>query len=160
MLQGSISKVLILAPLAVLPGWERELTNSLVAAMPQARVEVMNSEVSKKKRVTVLREVFDAHAPPTLVVSTHQLTVTMTADFTAHGTWDYVILDEGHVIKNPATKLSKAMHSLQTRHRLLLTGTPLQNNLTEFWAVMDWATGGQRMGSRQAFRMNIDDPIT
>jgi TATA-binding protein-associated factor len=38
------------------------------------------------------------------------------------GIWDYVILDEGHIIKNPNTKMSKAVHELKSNHRLLLTG--------------------------------------
>ena len=46
-------------------------------------------------------------------------------------TWDYAILDEGHIVKNSSTKLSKAMALLRSNHRLLLTGTPVQNSLTE-----------------------------
>lgn len=41
---------------------------------------------------------------------------------------DYVILDEGHKIKNP-TKTSKSVHQIPARHRIILTGTPVQNNL-------------------------------
>ena len=41
---------------------------------------------------------------------------------------DYVILDEGHKIKNP-TKTSKGVHMIAARHRIILTGTPIQNNL-------------------------------
>ncbi|XP_023217359.1 DNA excision repair protein ERCC-6-like [Centruroides sculpturatus] len=42
--------------------------------------------------------------------------------------WDYVILDEGHRIKNP-TKTTKAVHDIPARNRIVLTGTPIQNNL-------------------------------
>lgn len=40
--------------------------------------------------------------------------------------WNYVVLDEGHKIKNEKTKVNQALHSIKTDHRLLLTGTPLQ----------------------------------
>jgi SNF2 family DNA or RNA helicase len=60
--------------------------------------------------------------------------------------WDYCILDEGHQIKNPSTQMHKSCNricrSMKTR-RLLLTGTPIQNNLKELWALFDWATYGR-----------------
>ena len=42
---------------------------------------------------------------------------------------DYVILDEGHKIKNPSNKCAKGVHAIPARHRLVLTGTPIMNNL-------------------------------
>ena len=73
--------------------------------------------------------------------------------------WDYVVLDEGHIIKNPTTKVTRAMHSLRTRHRLMLTGTPIQNNLMEFWSLVDWATESQLFGSQQDFTRDYATPI-
>lgn len=55
------------------------------------------------------------------VVTSYQLFTNMQESFCI-SQWDYVILDEGHIIKNPSTKLSKAVHMLKTNHRLLLTG--------------------------------------
>ena len=49
---------------------------------------------------------------------------------------DYV----GHCIKNPATKLSKALHAIPSKHKLVLTGTPIQNNLNEFYQLISYAT--------------------
>lgn len=52
--------------------------------------------------------------------------------------WRYVVLDEGHKIKNDLSLISKALQGLQAEYRLILTGTPLQNNLTELWALLHW----------------------
>ena len=46
----------------------------------------------------------------------------MIEQFAHQGRWSYVVLDEGHLIKNPATKTAKAMHTLVSQHRLILTG--------------------------------------
>ena len=63
--------------------------------------------------------------------------------------WDYCILDEGHQIKNSNTQqhmsCSRVCRSPNTR-RLLLTGTPIQNNMKELWALFDWASSGKLLG--------------
>ncbi|CAJ0558724.1 unnamed protein product, partial [Mesorhabditis spiculigera] len=53
--------------------------------------------------------------------------------------WRSLVLDEAHIIKNPELRLTKALKVLATPHRLLLTGTPLQNNLKELWSLVDCA---------------------
>lgn len=52
--------------------------------------------------------------------------------------WSYVILDEGHKIKNELSLTSKSLQGLGAEYRLILTGTPLQNNLVELWALLRW----------------------
>lgn len=52
--------------------------------------------------------------------------------------WSYVVLDEGHKIKNDLSLISKALQGLGAEYRLILTGTPLQNNLVELWALLHW----------------------
>lgn len=52
--------------------------------------------------------------------------------------WRYLIIDEAHRIKNENSSLSKAIRIMNTEHRLLITGTPLQNNLRELWALLNF----------------------
>lgn len=52
--------------------------------------------------------------------------------------WNYIIIDEAHRIKNELSKLSVVVRSLSTEYRLLITGTPLQNNLKELWALLNF----------------------
>lgn len=52
--------------------------------------------------------------------------------------WRYLIIDEAHRIKNENSSLSRAVRVMNTEHRLLITGTPLQNNLRELWALLNF----------------------
>lgn len=52
--------------------------------------------------------------------------------------WNYLIIDEAHRLKNEESNFSKIVRQLNTKHRLLLTGTPLQNNLHELWALLNF----------------------
>ncbi|XP_078611648.1 uncharacterized protein LOC144882028 isoform X2 [Branchiostoma floridae x Branchiostoma japonicum] len=73
--------------------------------------------------------------------------------------WDYVILDEGHKIKNP-TKTTKACHAIPARNRFILTGTPIQNNLREMWSLFDFVSQGTLLGTAKTFKMEYENPIT
>jgi TATA-binding protein-associated factor len=54
--------------------------------------------------------------------------------------WNFAVLDEGHIIKNPKSKLTQAVKrvGLGAAHRLILTGTPIQNNVLELWGLFDF----------------------
>ena len=65
-----------------------------------------------------------------------------------------MILDEGHLIKNRKTKMSQDVRILslsKKTRRLLLTGTPIQNNMLELYALFDWATSSNLLGSKETF---------
>ncbi|XP_054159429.1 TATA-binding protein-associated factor 172-like [Oppia nitens] len=72
--------------------------------------------------------------------------------------WNYCVLDEGHVIKNGKTKLSKAIKSLFANHRLILTGTPIQNNVLELWSLFDFLMPGF-LGTERQFMARYSRPI-
>jgi SNF2 family DNA or RNA helicase len=82
------------------------------------------------------------------------------ADSAPHGNrWDYVILDEGHTIKNPKAKTTIAMEQLPSSQRLLLTGTPIHNNLADLHTLISWCTGGRLLGTKEHFQTNFMRPI-
>lgn len=72
--------------------------------------------------------------------------------------WHYCILDEGHVIKNGKTKLTKAVKTIKAIHRLILSGTPIQNNVLELWSLFDFLMPGF-LGSEKAFNTRFGKPI-
>ncbi|WP_455770685.1 SNF2-related protein [Streptomyces chartreusis] len=65
--------------------------------------------------------------------------------------WGLVVADEAQHIKNPASATAKALRDVPARARLAVTGTPVENNLTELWAILDWTNPGL-FGTRTAFR--------
>ncbi|XP_077417336.1 DNA excision repair protein ERCC-6-like [Vanacampus margaritifer] len=74
--------------------------------------------------------------------------------------WDYMILDEAHKIKTSTTKTAKSASAIPSKNRVLLTGTPVQNNLREMWALFDFACQGTLLGTAKTFKMQYENPIT
>ena len=64
--------------------------------------------------------------------------------------YNVVVLDEGHLLKNPDTATARAAREIKARHRVVLSGTPVQNNVGELWAAIDWCMPGF-LGTRQEF---------
>ena len=64
--------------------------------------------------------------------------------------WGIVVLDEAQAIKNAAAKQTRAVKALEAKHRLALTGTPIENRLGDLWSIFDFASPGL-LGSQKAF---------
>ncbi|MBL9201284.1 MAG: DEAD/DEAH box helicase [Opitutaceae bacterium] len=70
--------------------------------------------------------------------------------------WDAVVLDEGQFIKNPGSQVATVARGLPSRHRLVLTGTPIENRLTDLWSLFAFAQPGL-LGPQAAFRRHYTD---
>ncbi|CAG7723285.1 unnamed protein product [Allacma fusca] len=73
--------------------------------------------------------------------------------------WHYVILDEGHKIRNPDAQVTLSVKQIPTAHRIILSGSPLQNNLKELWSLFDFVFPG-KLGTLPAFMEQFAVPIT
>ncbi|TKY60449.1 CHROMATIN REMODELING 24 [Spatholobus suberectus] len=73
-------------------------------------------------------------------------------------TWDYMILDEGHLIKNPSTQRAKSLLEIPSAHRIVISGTPLQNNLKELWALFNFCCP-ELLGDNKWFKGKFETPI-
>ncbi|TNM42034.1 DEAD/DEAH box helicase [Nocardioides albidus] len=80
------------------------------------------------------------------------------ADILAGVGWDLVVADEAQHVKNSRTSTARALRRVPSRARVALTGTPVENDLTELWSILDWCVPGL-LGSRQAFRRVWGAPI-
>jgi SWI/SNF-related matrix-associated actin-dependent regulator of chromatin subfamily A member 5 len=121
-----------------------------------AQTTKSKSRISKKN-AEVINLTEDAQ-PVDIVITTYETFVTEQSWFKRTFVWRYVVTDEGHKLKNEKSNVSSALQTLRAEHRLLLTGTPLQNNLQELWALLHWLfpevfTDDTSENFRQAFNL-------
>jgi len=136
---GDAGPHLVVAPASTLHNWARELTRFA----PTLRVVVYHGTL--KEREAAWQGVIDAQrkqsVAPNVVVTTYNiLGGKLDKNFFKSFQWSYLVLDEAHAIKNPKSKRYQDLSRMATRakRRLLLTGTPLQNNLTELFALLNF----------------------
>jgi superfamily II DNA or RNA helicase len=100
---------------------------------------------------------FDAIAGADLVITSYAL---VRRDLERHRATDYdtVVLDEAQHIKNRATQNAQSVKSLRSRHRLVLTGTPLENSVLDLWSIYDFLMPGY-LGNADDFRERYEQPI-
>lgn len=72
--------------------------------------------------------------------------------------WNYCVLDEGHIIKNAKSKITCAVKQLKAQHRLILSGTPIQNNVLELWSLFDFLMPGF-LGTERQFQATYGKPL-
>ncbi|PKW06247.1 Superfamily II DNA or RNA helicase, SNF2 family [Streptomyces sp. 1222.5] len=85
-------------------------------------------------------------------------TMRLDAERLADIPWGMVVADEAQHVKNPYSATARALRSIGARARIALTGTPVENNLTELWAILDWTTPGL-LGRLGAFRARYAQPV-
>jgi len=91
------------------------------------------------------------------IVTTYESIRRSPEEWTNHN-WSYAVLDEGQKIRNPDADVTLACKRLRTPHRLLLSGTPIQNDLRELWSLFDFIFPG-RLGTLPAFEAEFAFPI-
>ena len=96
-------------------------------------------------------------APGDVVVSTYA-TVRLDRDRLAERDWGMVVADEAQHIKNHGSATARAVRSLPAAVRLGVSGTPVENQLNDLWALTDWTVPGL-LGSKAGFRRRFANPI-
>jgi len=128
---------LVICPASVLGNWEREIAR-FAPGVPVRRYHGAARTLD--------------HADAGFVVTTYA-TMRADADLLAKHEpgWGLVVADEAQNIKNPRAKAAQALREIPTEHRIAMTGTPVENNLSELWAILDWTTPGL-LGPHEQFR--------
>lgn len=137
---------LVVAPASVVPNWKNELQRFA----PTLNIHVLNEADDRKALI-------DGAGEYDVILSTYGLLVNAEEPLTGKQ-WNVVCLDEAHTIKNRDTKMSKVAMQLQASARLILTGTPIQNHLSELWNLFRFITPGL-LGSYEQFRLKFIVPI-
>lgn len=91
------------------------------------------------------------------IVTTYE-SIRRSPDVWINHDWSYVVLDEGQKIRNPDADVTLACKRLRTPNRLLMSGTPIQNDLRELWSLFDFIFPG-RLGTLPAFEAEFAEPI-
>lgn len=143
---------LIVCPPSLTGHWEQEFNQ--YATFMKVLVYAGPPSVRSQLRNTIqtgVREQID-------VIVTSYDVVRNDVDFITQFDFNYCVLDEGHIIKNPKSALSKCVKLIKANHRLLLSGTPIQNNVVELWSLFDFLMPGF-LGTYKQFETKFAKPI-
>ena len=142
---GSDRPSLLVVPTSLVGNWEREAARFA----PDLKLLILHGPDRKQH--------FDAIPKHHLVITTYPLVHRDHEALFAHA-YDLAILDEAQAVKNPAATISKRIRDIDARQRIALTGTPMENNLAELWALFDWLVPGL-LGKRAEFTKTFRTPI-
>ncbi|RLU14719.1 hypothetical protein DMN91_012606 [Ooceraea biroi] len=130
---------LIIAPLSTLPNWLMEFER-FAPDIPV--VTFYGSEFERQCLRTKIKDKYpiadaDGYTTQPVVITTYEIPLRETK-FLQSQKWRYIVVDEGQRIKNPDCILVNILKTVQSMNRLILTGTPLQNNLAELWSLLNF----------------------
>ncbi|KAF2828020.1 DNA repair and recombination protein RAD26 [Ophiobolus disseminans] len=147
--QPVITKALIVCPAGLVDNWKREIRKWL--GNERVGVFVANG---KDKKITN----FTMGKAYNIMIIGYEMLRTVQAELKKGVGVDIVIADEGHRLKTANNKAMLAIQSLNTERRIILSGTPLQNDLGEFYTAIDFVNPGL-LGQRSAFKRTFEAPI-
>lgn len=145
--RASMGPQLVVVPTSLVLNWRDEMARFA----PSLSVLVLNRAGEDREAMVKNAKAYD------IVVTTYGLLITEEETLTSRS-WTTIVLDEAHTIKNKETKMSKAAMELKSDFRVLLTGTPLQNHVSEMWNLMQFANPGL-LGTFQQFNDRFLVPI-
>ncbi|MGA3007644.1 MAG: DEAD/DEAH box helicase, partial [Opitutaceae bacterium] len=146
---GAPLRTLVVCPKSVMGNWEAETARFTpgiaVVRFTPALVRKKTSPGRGKK--------------PTIVVANYTQ-LRLNAEYFCAQPWHAVILDEGQFIKTPSSKVAQTARELRGEHRLVLTGTPIENRLIDLWSLFAFALPGL-LGTQAAFKRHYaqDNPL-
>ncbi|TDL22661.1 hypothetical protein BD410DRAFT_898225 [Rickenella mellea] len=129
--QQALAPHLIICPLSVLSSWMSEIERWI----PSFRAVRFHAQ--HRERENLKKSIKHGFVDFDICVTTYEQFVLEDSWFKSRR-WTYCVLDEGHKIKCTVTNLAKALNGLGSNYRMILTGTPLQNNMVELWGLFHW----------------------
>lgn len=145
--KASEGPIMVVAPVSVVKNW----VNELQRFAPNLNPIVLN-EVNERSEILSNLQAFD------VLITSYGILVREEEQL-SEKQWNIVCLDEAHIIKNRDTKMSSAAMKLNAIHRVILTGTPIQNNLSELWNLFQFLNPGL-LGTFEHFTQRFINPIT
>ncbi|KFZ62302.1 DNA excision repair protein ERCC-6 [Podiceps cristatus] len=151
-LYQGLGPTVIVCPATVMHQWVKEFHTW----WPPFRVAILHETGSyTNKKVKLIHEIASCHG----ILITSYSYIRLMQDNIHSYDWHYVILDEGHKIRNPNAAVTLACKQFRTPHRIILSGSPMQNNLKELWSLFDFIFPG-KLGTLPVFMEQFSVPIT
>ncbi|WP_424357105.1 DEAD/DEAH box helicase [Methanocella sp. MCL-LM] len=139
---------LLICPTSILGNWQREAKKFA----PALKVHIHHGAArAEKERFGKIVKTHD------LILSTYALAY-RDEELLKEVNWKLVVLDEAQNIKNPHTRQARAIRALKADHRIAMTGTPIENRLSELWSIVDFLNPGY-LGKAETFRKQFAIPI-
>ncbi|MFT3788140.1 MAG: DEAD/DEAH box helicase [Tepidisphaeraceae bacterium] len=135
---------LLVVPASLIPNWRAELTKFA----PTLQALVAHPSETNVNDPTLTQQ-FDSHD---LVITTYGM-LTRLESLRTHA-WDVVVLDEAQAIKNAGTKQSRSVRDVRATMRVALSGTPIENRLSDLWSLFNFLNPGL-LGSKDAFSKQV-----
>jgi DNA repair and recombination protein RAD54B len=148
--QPVVKKALIVCPAGLVDNWKREIRKWL----GNERIGIYVANGKDNKRITD----FTMGKAYNVMIIGYEMLRTVQDELKKGKGVDIVIADEGHRLKTANNKAMLAIQSLNTERRIILSGTPLQNDLGEFYTAIDFVNPGL-LGQRSAFKRTFEAPI-
>lgn len=145
---ASLTPTLLICPMSIVGNWHRELQRFA----PSLKVMIHHGH----ERLS--GEAFAQEARQNDVVITTYALALRDKEHLALIEWDNVVVDEAQNIKNDTAKQTQAIKQIAGQHKIALTGTPVENRLSELWSIMEFLNPGY-LGSATDFRKNFAIPI-
>ena len=133
---------LLVIPASLLSNWENELTRFA----PDLVFSIAHPSAPSERRIVPAAR--DAFKSSDLVITTYSLV--QKYEWLHEHEWNYIILDEAQAIKNPGTKQARTIKKLKAQNRIVMTGTPVENRLSDLWSLFDFVNPGL-LGSAEEF---------
>ncbi|KAL5715234.1 ATP-dependent DNA helicase ddm1 [Ranunculus cassubicifolius] len=132
--KGMDGPYLVIAPLSTLSNW----VNEIARFTPSINAIIYHGNA--KEREAIRKKHMPRKIGPDfpIVVTSYEVAMNDARKYLKHYSWTYVVIDEGHRLKNSKCKLLRELKWLPMDNKLLLTGTPLQNNLAELWSLLNF----------------------
>lgn len=143
---GQLQPALVVLPTSLIENWQREL----VKFCPRIKRVYLHSGQDRLRNPNAIAQ-FE------VVLTTYE---TLRRDQLMLGLvdWSVIACDEAQKVKNPTAQITSAVKGMKAQLRLAMTGTPVENGLSELWCIVDWAQPG-KLGGQKEFRDRFERPM-
>ncbi|QUH25014.1 DEAD/DEAH box helicase [Serpentinicella alkaliphila] len=141
------STALIVSPTSLVYNW----LNEIEKFTPQLKALAIVGNKGEREDILKIVDEYD------IVITSYPL-IRRDADLYESISFNYCILDEAQHIKNPLSQSAKSVKGIKAKHKFALTGTPIENSLTELWSIFDFVMPGY-LASHNKFKNRFEKPI-